>query len=101
MGADGSGETQLTQSIDHDEVDPGWSPDGQRIVFASNEGLDSRGQNNFDIWMMTADGSNRMQLTTNGSRDDQPAFGMGGTFIYFRSNRGGFWNIWRFAPVLE
>ena len=36
-----------------------------------------------------------IQVTTNGSWDDHPAWDPNGSAIYFRSNRGGEWNIWR------
>jgi len=100
MNTDGISETQLTQNIDYDAIDPKWSPDGKWIVHASNEGLDSKKRKNFDIWLMTADGSQKTQLTTNGSRDDGPCWDYTGKFIYFRSNRGGSWNIWRFEPIM-
>jgi len=100
MNIDGSEETQLTQNVDHDTVDPKWSPDGQWIVFSSDEGLDSQKNLNYDVWLMAADGSKKTQLTTNGSRDDSPCWDRDGKFIYFRSNRGGIWNIWRFEPVM-
>jgi Tol biopolymer transport system component len=100
MNIDGSEETQLTQNVDYDTVDPKWSPDGQWIVFSSDEGLDSQKNLNYDVWLMAADGSKKTQLTTNGSRDDSPCWDRDGKFIYFRSNRGGIWNIWRFEPVM-
>ena len=98
MNIDGNEETLLTQNVDSDAIDSRWSPDGKWIVFASDEGKDSKGRQNFDIWLMTADGAQRTQLTTNGSRDDSPCFDAAGENIYFRSNRGGKWNIWRFKP---
>jgi len=101
MNVDGSAETVLTpKDVDYDTVDPNWSPDGKWIVFASDEGLDSQKRRNFDIWVMASDGSKKTQLTTNGSRDDSPCYDSAGQFIYFRSNRGGTWNIWRFEPVM-
>ena len=45
--------------------------------------------------------SSYTQLTTNGSLDDCPCWDRKGEYIYFRSNRGGVWNIWRFKPLLE
>jgi TolB protein len=99
MNIDGSTETQLTQNTDYDAVDPKWSPDGRLIVYASDEGLDSRKNRNYDIWVMSSDGSHKTQLTTNGSRDDAPCWNHTGDTIYFRSNRGGAWNIWRFQPI--
>jgi len=100
MRIDGSEETQLSSNTDFNIEDARWSPDGQKIVYASSEGVDSRGRQNFDIWIMDADGTTRTQLTTNGSRDDSPCWDRNGKFIYFRSNRGGAWNIWRFEPVV-
>jgi dipeptidyl aminopeptidase/acylaminoacyl peptidase len=100
MNIDGTGETQLTQNTDYDTAEPRWSPNGKWIVFASDEGFDSHQNRNSDIWLMAADGSKRTQLTTNGSRDDSPCWDRKGEYIYFRSNRGGAWNIWRFKPLL-
>ena len=99
MSIDGSEETQLTSNTDYDIGYAKWSPDGQKIVYASDEGVDSQKRHNFDIWMMSADATNKTQLTTNGSHDDSPCWDRLGKFIYFRSNRGGTWNIWRFEPV--
>jgi hypothetical protein len=95
MSADGGGETLLTSDVNGEVIDPRWSPDGRWIVFACDEGKDSTGENNFDIWIVSADGARRSQLTTNGSRDDGPCFDRNQEFIYFRSNRGGRFNIWR------
>ncbi|MBN1766821.1 MAG: PD40 domain-containing protein [Sedimentisphaerales bacterium] len=100
MNIDGTEETQLTTNRDYDIKDARWSFDGQKIVYASNEGVDSHKKHNFDIWMMDADGTNSTQLTTNGSHDDCPFWDYYGMYIYFRSNRGGSWNIWRFEPIV-
>jgi Tol biopolymer transport system component len=101
MSSDGAEETQLSQNTDYDITDPRWSPDGKWIVYASNEGFDSQKLRNYDIWIMSANGSKRTQLTTNGSQDDSPCWDFQGKTIYFRSNRGGAWNIWRFQPILS
>lgn len=101
MNIDGSAETLLTQNIDYDVVDPKWSPNGKWIVFASDEGFDSKKNRNYDIWLMASDGTKRAQLTTNGSRDDSPCWDHTCKFIFFRSNRGGTWNIWRFNPMMS
>jgi len=95
MGIDGADERQLTQNINYEIVDPRWSPDGRWIIFSSNEGVDARKIHNFDIWVMSTDGLKKMQITTNGSWDDSPAWDRTGQTIYFRSNRGGSWKIWR------
>lgn len=95
MDIDGANETQLTQNRDHDIADPAWSPDGKWIVLASNKGPDERGRRNWDIYLMSVQSHAKTRLTTNGSWDDGPTFDRHGRYIYFRSNRGGVWNIWR------
>jgi TolB protein len=100
MNADSSAPTQLTKGEYQHEY-PIWTPDGTRIIYASNEAINSEGVHHFDIWMMNADGTNRTQLTTNGSYDSRPAVSPDGKHIYFMSNRstkgefGDYWQIWR------
>jgi dipeptidyl aminopeptidase/acylaminoacyl peptidase len=77
------------------DVHPRWSPDGTRVVFASDRGRDYYGRHNMDIWMISCDGSNLTQLTTNGSEDDYPVWDPSGNYVYFVSNRGFEWNVWR------
>jgi Tol biopolymer transport system component len=100
MDIDGGQETQLTQNDTCDIIEPRWSPDGKWIVFASNEGLDMNKRPNYDIWMMRSDGSQKIQMTTNGSDDTGPCWDHTGKYIYFRSNRGALWNVWRFEPII-
>jgi Tol biopolymer transport system component len=99
MTIEGDSETQLTMNEDYCVRDPMWSPNGKWIVYSSNENVDSNKRRNYDIWLMATDGTQRVQLTTNGSMDILPTFGRTGEYIYFVSNRGGKWNIWRFRPV--
>ncbi|MBP8303452.1 MAG: PD40 domain-containing protein [Phycisphaerae bacterium] len=101
MSIDGFEETQVTNNTAYDVLHGRWSPDGKRVAYASNEGVDASGKRNFDIWMMDTDGTNKTQLTTNGSHDDWPCWDREGRYIYFRSNRGGMWNVWRFEPVVS
>ncbi len=86
---------QLTTNPDTLESEPAWSPDGKYIVYVSNEGRDNTGTPNNDIWIMQADGTNRRQLTTNGSDDISPLIDPKQNWIYFVSNRGFRWGIWR------
>jgi len=95
MGADALNPTQLTSGVDSNERHASWSPGGRQIVFASNMAKDSNGKKNYDIWMMDLDGGDLRQLTTNGSTDLYPRFSPDGRTVYFLSNRGFQWNIWR------
>lgn len=96
MDKDGDNVRQLTQNYDYDIADPKWSPDGKWIAYSSKAGKDEDHQPDADIWVIAPDGSNKnYQLTQNGSCDTSPAWDRSGAAIYFRSNRGGSWNIWR------
>jgi TolB protein len=74
VAPDGSDEMNLTQheALDSDQR---WSPDGTRIVFASDR------SGNRDVWVMDADGGNPTQLTTDSADDLQPAWSPDGTKI--------------------
>ncbi len=92
----GQNPVQLTRtSSPEGKSHPTWSPDGEYILFASDEGKDSRNISNYDIWMIREDGTNVRQLTTNGSVDDFPVVSPDQKHIYFVSNRGFKEGIWR------
>lgn len=92
--ADGGNQTQLSVgSGDFNDIDARWSVDGKKIIFSSNRSL-LKGKNNYDIYIMDAEGGNLTQLTTNGSHDDKPVFAPDGQTVFFRSNRGLVWDIW-------
>jgi Tol biopolymer transport system component len=62
------------------EVDPVWSPDGQFIAYASDQG-----SSELKIWQMRADGSDKRQLTTGTQEDTDPAwYPTGGTIAFSR-----------------
>ncbi len=76
---------------------PSWSSDATRILYTSMEGPDSTGRPNQDIWIMNHDGTEQHQLTTNGSVDRFPLMSPNQKYVYFMSNRGLKWAIWRIA----
>ena len=82
MNADGSNQTQITNSGTFDHS-PSWSPNRTKIAF-----LSTRDGNN-EIYTMNADGSNQVRLTSNPADDYAPAYSPDGTKIIFSSTRGG------------
>jgi Tol biopolymer transport system component len=88
----------LTKTADVDEFDPAWSRTGGKIAYASDAGSDDAGRRNYDVYVLTiADPSHPVRITLSGSRDDSPAWDPTGRSLYFRSNRGGKWGIWKAA----
>jgi serine/threonine protein kinase len=65
-----------------------WTPDG-RIVFVFANGKQG------NIWIMNSDGSNRKQLTFNGSYNHNPVVSPDGRYIVFTSDHSGQRNVWR------
>jgi Tol biopolymer transport system component len=86
----------ITNTPDIDECDPSWNKDGSMIAFSSDAGSDADKNRNYDIWVQELTKTDATQITTNGSHDDNPAWDNGNN-VYFRSNRGGDWNVWKIA----
>ena len=82
--ADGSHARQVTANGAANFC-PYFTPDGKRIIFASNLG-DPRGRN-FDLWMVRDDGTGLEQITFNPSFDGFPMFSPDGKRLVFGSNR--------------
>src|SRR5438552_6239470 len=89
VGADGSGERQLTKGT-KDEYHPVVSPDGKKLLFVS-ELNGSR-----DIWIADADGQNAVPLTDDPGTEDQPAWSADGRQIVYAAfpKEGGSFDLW-------
>lgn len=97
IGADGKNNRQIT----HDAAfnwSPYPSPDGKRIVYASDR--DERG--NYEIYLMNADGTGIRRLTFNKKFDSFPVFAPDGKTLNFTSVRGGPPQIYlmKLGPIL-
>jgi len=97
--ADGKLETALIGQEDYRKsncFDPSVNPDGSKVLFVSDHGLDEQGRPNNDIYLINADGTGMQRLTQNGSDDIKPVWSPSEEgVIYFLSNRGGAYNVWR------
>ena len=83
MNADGSGQTNVTNSPAADYFDS-WSPDGSRIVFSSDR------DGNRELYVMNADGSGVTRLTNNPCGiDSLDAWSPDGSRIAFTSGLNG------------
>jgi TolB protein len=67
MAVDGSGVTRVTTGDDHA---PAWSPDALRLAF-SRGAEDTEDQ---EIFVVNADGSGLVQLTSNATADSHPSW---------------------------
>ena len=67
---------------------PRWSPDGERLVVGVYSNASS------DIFLVPVAGPPE-PMTTDPARDILPTFSADGDSVYFTSDRGGDWQIWR------
>lgn len=97
MNADGSNQTQITFNELDDEA-PAWSPNGKRIVFQRD--FDTvRGQVDYDILRMRANGAHERNLTNSpGVQDFGPDWSPDGRRIAFSGEGDGDAEIYTMRP---
>lgn len=86
VNADGSGYTRLTEGPG--DMWTSWSPDGSQIAYASTK------EDNRDIYVMQADGSHPVRLTSDPAEDTHPDWSPDGTQIVFVSKREGLSHVY-------
>jgi TolB protein len=70
----------------------GWSPDGNYLIYTA------RRKNQWDIYKISTNGGEEIQLTDNQFLDDGSEYSPDGKYICFNSNRSGSMEIWRMKP---
>ena len=87
--SDGSGQTNLTYNGNLvADVEPSFSPDGQKIAYTSDGPQDSNPVGGDEVYVMNSDGSNQKNLTNNGwdTGDSAPAFSPDGQRVLYETN---------------
>ena len=90
--SDGSHHVQLT-FLNKAVGSPRWSPNGQQIAF------DVHGEDNGDIYVISAEGGLPHPVVADDSEDVLPAWSADGRWIYFVSNRTGGSELWKVPAV--
>jgi TolB protein len=71
------------------QVNPAWSPDGEKLAYVSSYEPSDR-----EIWVIDVDRKDRKRLTVNVYFDVEPCWSPDGNNIAFSSNRSGNFEIW-------
>ncbi len=88
--------TPLTDNLPLDRFGPGiaWASSGQQIVFSAASKPKQGTSEDFDLYLINADGSNLRQITTGDAIDILPAWSPDGTWIAFHRHC----NLWIVHP---
>src|SRR5215208_7870687 len=78
INAFGSGKTRLTNN-NTDDLDPSYSPDGKKIVYAGQDGP----KGDLEIYTINARGGDKFQLTNNDVDEEWPAYSPSGKRIAY------------------
>ncbi len=88
---DGASLRQLTSTNGPMAGSPSWSHTGDHILFDARPGGHSH------IFSIASSGGPARQLTTGDANDIVPRWSNDDRTVFFRSNRGGRWQLWKLA----
>lgn len=88
MNSDGSNQRQVTK-LGKANFAPFFSPDGKKIIFATNHHIANPRSRDFDLFLINVDGTGLEQVTFNDTFDGFPMFSPDGKKLIFASNRNG------------
>jgi len=91
VNADGSDSTLIFSETNASIWDPRFSPDRTRVAFGLSS---SSNGNQFDVYLVNADGTNLKRLTTDPAWDTNPVWSPDGTKLVFASQRDGNQLVW-------
>jgi Tol biopolymer transport system component len=90
------------------DTEPAYSPNGNKIAFASDRNATTNNPNNWDIFVVNSTGpanAGLTQITNNSARDRDPNWSPDGSRIVFSSNRGGgneqIWEVGSTGPEVN
>ena len=75
---------------------PGWSPDGNQMVFNSYD-PEIEGTGEMDIFVVNLSSGESIPVTANSDFDDSGRWSPDGNFISFHSSRSGDLDVWKVA----
>lgn len=97
VGGEARRVTEVAVSTNAAIVSPSWSPDGQRLAFATvtepTRYVDGKPLGQQDVWIASVDGTNRQRLT-DGSGMNLTPFWAANDRVFFVSDRSGAESIW-------
>ncbi|HEV2862607.1 MAG TPA: di-heme oxidoredictase family protein [Pyrinomonadaceae bacterium] len=88
----GANVANISNSPATDDTFAAWSPDGTKIAFSRRlPGISPQ----VNIWVMNADGTGQVAITSGIVVDERPTWSPDGAWIAFHSNRDGNWEIYK------
>ena len=90
MAADGSNTTRLTNVYSEQKSGVSWHPTGMMLAYESNQHLDDGNvDGDINIFVMFADGTGQVAITSETSDDKNPDWSPDGKYIVYNSSPNG------------